>query len=70
VRVETAGGFGSGFFIAPDTLLTNAHVVGSNTTVSIRRPMAQRSRAGWTSARPSSTSPSFARPDPILLKRR
>jgi S1-C subfamily serine protease len=38
VRVETAGGFGSGFFIAPDTLLTNAHVVGSNTTVSIRRP--------------------------------
>jgi S1-C subfamily serine protease len=38
VRVETPGGFGSGFFIASDTLLTNAHVVGSNTTVSIRRP--------------------------------
>jgi S1-C subfamily serine protease len=38
VRVETPGGLGSGFFIAPDTLLTNAHVVGSNTTVSIRRP--------------------------------
>ena len=37
VRVETATGFGSGFFIAPDTLLTNVHVVGSNTTVSIRR---------------------------------
>ena len=38
VRVETAGSLGSGFFVAPDTLLTNAHVVGSNTTVSLRRP--------------------------------
>ena len=33
VRVETASGFGSGFFIAPDTILTNVHVVGTNTTV-------------------------------------
>jgi S1-C subfamily serine protease len=38
VRVETPGSQGSGFFIARDTLLTNAHVVGSNTTVSLRRP--------------------------------
>jgi S1-C subfamily serine protease len=38
VRVETASGFGSGFFITPDTMLTNVHVVGGNTTVSIRRP--------------------------------
>ncbi len=38
VRLETASGFGSGFFVAPDTLLTNAHVVGGDTTVSIRRP--------------------------------
>ncbi len=38
VRVETAGGFGSGFFISPDTMLTNVHVVGGNTTVTIRRP--------------------------------
>ena len=38
VRVETAGGFGSGFFITPDTMLTNVHVVGSSTTVSVRRP--------------------------------
>jgi S1-C subfamily serine protease len=37
VRVETASGFGSGFFIAPDTMLTNVHVVGANTTVAIRR---------------------------------
>src|SRR3954471_13464731 len=38
VGVETATGFGSGFFIAPDTMLTNVHVVGTNTTVTIRRP--------------------------------
>jgi S1-C subfamily serine protease len=38
VRVETSGSQGSGFFITGDTLLTNAHVVGSNTTVSLRRP--------------------------------
>ena len=38
VRVETATGLGSGFFIAPDTILTNVHVVGTNTSVTIRRP--------------------------------
>jgi S1-C subfamily serine protease len=38
VRVETATGFGSGFFIAPDTMLTNVHVVGTNASVTIRRP--------------------------------
>jgi len=38
VRVETATGFGSGFFISPDTMLTNVHVVGANTSVTIRRP--------------------------------
>ncbi len=38
VRVETATGFGSGFFITPDTMLTNVHVVGANTSVTIRRP--------------------------------
>jgi len=38
IRVETAGGFGSGFFITPDTMLTNVHVVGGNSTVTIRRP--------------------------------
>jgi putative serine protease PepD len=37
VRVETATAIGSGFFITPDTMLTNAHVVGTNTVVSIRR---------------------------------
>jgi hypothetical protein len=38
VRVETGSGFGSGFFVTPDTLLTNVHVVGANTNVTIRRP--------------------------------
>ena len=37
VRVETAAGFGSGFFIAADTILTNVHVVGTNASVTIRR---------------------------------
>jgi len=36
VRVETADGFGSGFFIKTDMLLTNAHVVGRATTVNVR----------------------------------
>ena len=38
VRVETGASFGSGFFITPDTLLTNVHVVGGNASVVIRRP--------------------------------
>jgi S1-C subfamily serine protease len=38
VRVEAGGGFGSGFFVAPDTVLTNVHVVSGNATVTIRRP--------------------------------
>jgi S1-C subfamily serine protease len=37
VRVESPDGFGSGFFVAPDTIVTNAHVVGSNGSVTIRR---------------------------------
>ena len=37
VRVETGSGTGSGFFVAPDTILTNAHVVSGSTSVTIRR---------------------------------
>ena len=37
VIVEASGSRGTGFFVAPDTLLTNVHVVGRNSTVSIRR---------------------------------
>jgi hypothetical protein len=38
VRVETPRGSGSGFFVATDTILTNVHVVTTNTFVTIRRP--------------------------------
>jgi S1-C subfamily serine protease len=52
VRVETGSGFGSGFFITPDTILTNVHVVGGNPSVTIRR------RDGTTfSARVETTAP-------------
>lgn len=37
VLVETAEGRGSAFFVTPDTLLTNVHVVGSRSSVTIRR---------------------------------
>ena len=37
VRVETTLGSGSGFFVKPDTILTNVHVVGGNVSVTIRR---------------------------------
>jgi S1-C subfamily serine protease len=37
VRIETSGSLGTGFFIAPDTILTNVHVVASNTSVTVRR---------------------------------
>jgi S1-C subfamily serine protease len=37
VLVETSDGRGSAFFVAPDTLLTNVHVVGRNSSVTIRR---------------------------------
>src|SRR5262245_11580768 len=37
VRVETNEGLGTGFFISPDTILTNVLVVGNASTVTIRR---------------------------------
>ena len=37
VRIETASAIGTGFFVRPDTIITNAHVVESNLTVTIRR---------------------------------
>src|SRR5262249_20009611 len=36
VRVETTNGFGSGFFIRADTVLTNVHVVTTNVDVKLR----------------------------------
>jgi len=37
VRIESSVGSGSGFFVKPDTILTNVHVVGGNVTVTVRR---------------------------------
>jgi len=37
VTVETPSGRGSGFFVSPDTIVTNVHVVTSSSSVSIRR---------------------------------
>jgi S1-C subfamily serine protease len=37
VRVESPGGFGTGFFVRADTILTNVHVVTNNVSVTIRR---------------------------------
>jgi len=54
VLVETSGGRGSGFFVSADTLITNVHVVGSNSSVTIRR------MGGATaSARVAASSPEF-----------
>jgi S1-C subfamily serine protease len=54
VRVETGGGFGSGFFVAPDTMLTNVHVVGGNSSVTIRR-----TDGSTIPARVDATAPEF-----------
>ena len=54
VLVETSSGRGSGFFVAADTLITNVHVVGANSSVTIRR------MGGATSpARVAASSPEF-----------
>jgi hypothetical protein len=37
VRVETSTGSGSAFYVTPDTLLTNVHVVGNSASLTLRR---------------------------------
>jgi S1-C subfamily serine protease len=37
VLIETTGGRGTGFFVRPDTIITNAHVTGSDVSVRVRR---------------------------------
>jgi S1-C subfamily serine protease len=37
VTVETGDGLGSGFFVSPDTVVTNKHVVEGNTAVMVRK---------------------------------
>jgi S1-C subfamily serine protease len=38
VSIETPGGRGSGFFVTPELVLTNAHVVEDNSSVTLRLP--------------------------------
>ena len=54
VTIQTPSSRGSGFFVAPDTILTNVHVVGTDSTVTIRRP-----DGTTTTARVEATSPAF-----------
>jgi S1-C subfamily serine protease len=54
VTIQTPTSRGSGFFVAPDTLITNVHVVGTESTVTIRR-----SNGTTTTARVQTTSPAF-----------
>ena len=37
VLIETSAGRGSGFFVQPDTIVTNAHVAGSDISVKVHR---------------------------------
>ena len=66
VRVETSGSIGSGFFIAPDTILTNEHVVSGNTLVTIRRPGGgtQTARVDTTSRELDMAVMKISTPDP------
>jgi S1-C subfamily serine protease len=38
VLIDTSSGRGSGFFVTPDTVVTNAHVVQGNSSVTLRMP--------------------------------
>jgi S1-C subfamily serine protease len=60
VTIQTPTSRGSGFFVAPDTLITNVHVVGTESTVTIQRP-----NGTTTTARVQATSPAF---DIAILK--
>jgi S1-C subfamily serine protease len=54
VTIHTATSRGSGFFVTPDTVLTNVHVVGTNPMVTIVRP-----NGAATTARVQSTTAAF-----------
>ncbi|MBI3401922.1 MAG: trypsin-like peptidase domain-containing protein [Acidobacteria bacterium] len=60
IIIQTPTGRGSGFFIAPDTILTNVHVVGAESTVTIRR-----TDGTTTTARVDATAPAY---DIAILK--
>jgi S1-C subfamily serine protease len=54
VSVHTPSSRGSGFFVTADTVITNVHVVGTDSTVTIRRP-----NGTTATARVQATSPAF-----------
>lgn len=45
VSIQSSDGRGTGFFVQPDTILTNAHVAGSDVTLRIRRNTGQEFNA-------------------------
>src|SRR5207344_3394161 len=45
VIIETSTGRGSGVFVRPDTIITNAHVTGSELTVRVRRASGEMTTA-------------------------
>ena len=54
VTIQTPVGRGSGFFVTADTVLTNVHVVGTESSVLIRRP-----DGSTTTARVDATAPAY-----------
>ena len=52
VLIETPAARGSGFFVSADAILTNAHVVGSETIVTIRKAGGETTRASVQVAAP------------------
>jgi len=60
VTIQTGSSKGSGFFVTNDTVLTNVHVVGTSSTVTITR-----ANGTTTMARVQSTEPAF---DVAVLK--
>ena len=54
VLVQSSAGRGSGFFVAPDTILTNVHVVGSDSSLTVRR-----ADGSTTTARVDASAPAF-----------
>jgi hypothetical protein len=53
VRIETAGAIGTGFFVKPDVILTNAHVVQTNVVVTVRRANGTSTTARVETAAPN-----------------
>jgi S1-C subfamily serine protease len=53
VTIQTGSSRGSGFFVTPDTLLTNVHVVGTNSTVTVVRPNGMTATASVQATEPA-----------------